>query len=379
MMARFGRSYIKLVIHPALLSGTANKAGSDTASGAESQSIQVILSNADSASGVDGQSVSNSVTSSDTGSGVEGAPKIAVSSSDTVAGTETNSIGATRSDSDSASGADSGFISQTSSDAGHGTENQSTAVTLSNSDSAHGTDTGTPTSPFPFSADAASATESFSIVVSLSNSDSTHGAESQSVSAPPVVRDPKDYPNIIVLGPGSVFLADYGAVEPTTAGTPDPLVWTDLGGILGGVDLTIEEDYKIIELAQMPDTQIRRLEKRHLTVKMELAEATLQNLVYALNEPLASITSGAGYSSYSPSMAVSPGTALTYRAVLVRGWSPGFTGSQHKRRTFIIRKGLSVDDVEMKYAKEGQTTYTVTWSCHYAGSGVAPFFIIDET
>lgn len=359
---------------------TVNVSDSDSSSGTESQSIQVTFSSSDAASGTDSQSVSNSVNSSDAASGTEGAARIALANSDSASGNESNSIAATRSDSDSGHGTDAGLIAQNSSDTGHGTEAQSTAVTLSNSDSVHGTDDQTATSPFPSSSDAVTATDSATIVVSLSSSDSVSTTESWSTNAPPIPRDPKDYPNILVMGPGSVYLANFGAVEPTTVGDPNPAIWTDLGGILDGVDLTVGLDYKVIELTQMPDTQIRRLNKRYLTVKMELAEPTLNNLMYALNEVPASIGSGSGYQNLSPALSASPANQLNYRAVLIRGWRPGFQASgQHKRRTVILRKAISSDTVQISYSKTDQSTYTVSWSCFYVDGSTPPFFIMDET
>lgn len=206
----------------------------------------------------------------------------------------------------------------------------------------------------------------------------TEGLTTNTPVAPVGAGPGVDIARSLVLGPGSIYLADFGAVEPTTPGTPDPLVWSDLGGLLGGVDLDIAQEYKITEFKQMPDVISRRVTKRTLKVKTELAEATLQALVYALNEDPATRTTGTGYVAFAPTITASRASALTYRAILIRGWAPGYTGSQQKRRTLILRKGISMDNVSISYTKSGQATYTVTWTCHYVSSSIAPFFVVDE-
>lgn len=316
----------------------------DTITATESATVQNTTSSSDSVTGTSGQSLTANLSSSDSATATEATAITAnISSSDSGTLTENQSVftGSNPSSSDSITG----------------TSGQSLVVNLSSSDSVTATDSQTLINNMV-----------------LSSADSFTATEFGSVPTPPPVM-----PDTLVLGPGSIFLADFGAVEPTTTGTPDPLVWTDLGGILGGVDLSIEEDYDIIELVQLPDTQIRRLKKRRLTVKTQLAEPTLQNLVYVLNELTIAVVSGAGYNSYSASLAVDPATPLTYRAVIVRGWKPGYNANrQHKRRTLIIRKGLSVDNVEISYKKDDQSTYTVTWACHYVDGSTSPFKVIDE-
>lgn len=371
---------------------------SDVGTGTNAQSISATFSKAETSAATDAANVPNaSLLSTDSGSGTEAqGPFRVLPLTDTTTTTELGTVQNSTSSSDSGSGtnAQSLVVNVSSSDATSTIEANSITANLSSSDSDTGTDAQSVfTGNNPTNSDIATGVEGQSVHVNLSSSDSFSGTDAQSVINNMVLSDsdsftatdfgsipapPPVMPDTLVLGPGSVYLADFAAVEPTTTGTPNPAVWTDLGGILGGVDLTIAEDYDIIELVQMPDTQIRRLRKRYLTVKTQLAEPALQNLVFTLNDLTSNVVSGVGYNSYSASITMNESTPLTYRAVLVRGWKPGYTNNLQKRRTVILRKALSTDNVEISYTKDDQSVYTVTWSCHYVDGTTPPFKVIDE-
>lgn len=370
----------------------------DTGSETEGQSLVVNLSNAQLGTVTDSANPpSATLPGTDSGSGTETVASLqVVPLKDTVTGAETGSIQNSPSSADSGSGVSgqSLTVNLSSSDLSTESETNALVVNLSSSDSAHGTDSQSVfTGNNPSSADSGTGTSGQSLVVNVSDSDTGSVTDAQSVINNRVFTEndtvtstetqfvptpPPVMPDTLVLGPGSVYLADFAAVEPTTTGTPNPAVWTDLGGTLGGVDLSIEEDYDIIELVQMPDTQIRRLRKRYLTVKTQLAEPALQNLVFALNDLTSNVVSSVGYNVYSASIVLNESTPLTYRAVLVRGWKPGYTNNVQKRRTIILRKALSTDNVEISYTKDDQSVYTVTWSCHYVDETTPPFKVIDE-
>lgn len=185
------------------------------------------------------------------------------------------------------------------------------------------------------------------------------------------------YEGDLVLGPATLYIASYGATEPangSVGSAPDPLVWTDLGGILGGVELSIDQEWIEVELKQLPDKPMKRLKRRRLSIKTQLAEPTLANLAYALND-----TAAVTGQVFEPTVR-SEASVLSYNALIIDGWAPGFndTTHKHKRRRLIIRKCLSVDNVQMGYNKEGQTVYTVTWTCHYVNSTTPIFRIVDQ-
>jgi hypothetical protein len=188
----------------------------------------------------------------------------------------------------------------------------------------------------------------------------------------------------LVQGPATVYIGSFGATEPANAAvnsTPQASAWTDVGGTTDGCDISINQEYKELEVDQVVDIPGRRLVKRDMSVKTNLAEPTLQNLLYALNDVNGGSlgASGTGFSGYYEPAFTDSATQPTYRALLLHGWAPGAGASnQSKRRMVILRKVLSSDNVEFAYKKEDQTVFSVTWSVHYVSSAIAPFKIVDE-
>jgi hypothetical protein len=188
----------------------------------------------------------------------------------------------------------------------------------------------------------------------------------------------------LVQGPATVYIGDFGADEPANGdvnATPQASAWTDVGGTTDGCELSINQEYKELEVDQVVDIPGRRLVKRDMSVKTNLAEPTLQNLLYALNDANGGAlgASGTGYSGYYEPAFTDSATQPTYRALLLHGWAPGEgAGNQSKRRMVILRKVLSSDNVEFAYKKEDQTVFSVTWSVHYVDGSTAPFKIVDE-
>lgn len=189
----------------------------------------------------------------------------------------------------------------------------------------------------------------------------------------------------LVQGPATLYISNFStpvsAYEPANGAvntTPATSAWTDLGGTQDGCEINIEQEYKELEVDQVVDIPGRRLVKRDMSVKTNLAEPTLQNLVYALNDGTVG-ASGTGFAgTYEPAFTDSA-TQPTYRSLLLHGWAAGDSGSgTSKRRMVILRKVLSSDNVEFAYKKEDQTVFSVTWSVHYVNSTTAPFKIIDQ-
>lgn len=184
----------------------------------------------------------------------------------------------------------------------------------------------------------------------------------------------------LVQGPATIYVGAFGALEPANGavnGTPQASAWTDLGGTTDGCELSIDQEYKELEVDQVVDIPGRRLVKRDMSVKTNLAEPTLANLTYALNDGTVN-ASGAGFAGYYEPSFTDSATQPTYRALIVHGWAPGSVGATQKRRMVILRKVLSSDNVEFAYKKEDQTVFSVKWSVHYVTSAIAPFKILDE-
>lgn len=188
----------------------------------------------------------------------------------------------------------------------------------------------------------------------------------------------------LVQGPAAIYIGAFGATEPANAlvnTVPAASAWTDLGGTTDGATISINQEYKELEVDQIVDIPGRRLTKRDMSVKTNLAEPTLQNLLYSLNDVNGGAlgASGAGFSGYYEPAFTDSATQPTYRALILWGWAPGSgAGNVSKRRMVILRKVLSSDNVEFAYKKEDQTVFSVTWSVHYVTSAIAPFKIVDE-
>lgn len=178
----------------------------------------------------------------------------------------------------------------------------------------------------------------------------------------------------LIMGPADLYIGNFGAIEPLDTAvntTPAASAWTDLGGTQDGVKMTVDQTYTALEVDQIVDEAGARLTKRLFTIETNLAEATLKNLRYLLNDGTAA--SGAGFESYEPVYA-SSATQPTYRAVILDGYAPN-----QLRRRFIIRKCLSNDKVETTYKKDGQTLFSVKWQGFYVSPSIAPFKTLDAT
>ena len=174
-------------------------------------------------------------------------------------------------------------------------------------------------------------------------------------------------------GPATLYTAPVGSTEPldTALATAPASPWVDMGGTQDGVMFRVAKTYKELEVDQIVDSPGRRITKRDASFKTNLAEPTLLNLTASLNE--AAPTSGTGTLSYEPDVtdsSVQPG----YKAFLLDCIAPGGF-----RRRITIRRGLSIDDVEMAYKKDGQTLVPVTFAAHYVSGSIKPYKVLDAT
>lgn len=178
----------------------------------------------------------------------------------------------------------------------------------------------------------------------------------------------------LVQGPATLYSGALGATEPADTAvntTPAASAWTDCGGTMDGVKLSIAQTYSELEVDQITLRVGSRLTKADYTVETTFAEATLANLSYVLNGGTSA--SGAGYASFDPNV-TSSATQPNYSAMLFDGWAP----SQFRRRV-IVRKVLSTDSVEVAYTKDKQTAYSAKFSAHYVSGTVTPIHIVDAT
>lgn len=171
----------------------------------------------------------------------------------------------------------------------------------------------------------------------------------------------------LIQGPATLYTGAFGAAEPATVAAAPAVAWTDVGGTKDGVELSINDEYAVLDVDQIIYEIQRRRTKRVVTIKTSLAEATLANLALAIanTAPTANVlTADDGLAAFNPA----------YGAVLLDGIAPGGF-----RRRVIIRKTLPTDSVGTAYKKDAQTVLPVTWTLHWVSTSIAPFKIEDAT
>ncbi|MCW0214367.1 MAG: hypothetical protein OJJ54_13490 [Pseudonocardia sp.] len=177
----------------------------------------------------------------------------------------------------------------------------------------------------------------------------------------------------LTQGPGTLYRGAVGATEPldtALATAPSGPAWTDVGGTMDGVTLTINQEYSELQVDQVVDVPGRRISKRDMTIATNMAEPTLENLAFCLNQ--GTISAGTGYKAIVPPNDTSA-TQPTYSALIFDGFSP----SSLKRR-IVVRRALSTNNVEFAYKKDAQTVFTATFSAHFVSSSIPAFRISDE-
>ena len=177
----------------------------------------------------------------------------------------------------------------------------------------------------------------------------------------------------LILGPATLYTGVFGSAEPLDSqvtGTPATSAWSDAGGTLGGLKLSINQTYTALQVDQVVDFVGRRLTARDIQVITQLAEPTLQNLQMVLNG--GTVVTAAGQNTYDPATALSA-TQPLYNALIFDGWGP----NQFRRRVFV-RKVLSMAAVDLEYAEATQAAYPVTFGAHYVSASITPFHIVDS-
>lgn len=186
-------------------------------------------------------------------------------------------------------------------------------------------------------------------------------------------------PNNLILGPGALYVADFGATEPADtafATAPDSGTWTDVGGTQDGVNFQQNLEFTQLEVDQTIDAPESRCTKREFKLVTNLAEVTLENIKIASNGgTITSAGTGAtAHTKYEPDTDVTSGSRPNYIAMIFDG--PGPSGG---RRRFVGRKMLQVGEVESSYHKEDQTVLTCEFLGHAVSTSIKPYYWIDET
>lgn len=174
------------------------------------------------------------------------------------------------------------------------------------------------------------------------------------------------------MGPGTIYVADFGATEPaedaTGLATTPGAEWTMVGGTMGGISTTIDQDFKDLEFDQVPMPIGARKIKDRITVKFKMAEVTLNNLVLALNG--GTVTPGSGYDKFVPDLTNTNGEP-DYKAIIIDG-----TGDKGLKRRICIRKTITVDPIELMYDKDNQQVYQATYRSYYVSDTVDAYYLL---
>jgi len=180
----------------------------------------------------------------------------------------------------------------------------------------------------------------------------------------------------LIQGPADMYHGWFDtATEPASSAVntapPVSAGWTDVGGTLDGVSLEVAIDWSELAVDQLVDVPGRRMTKRDMMVKTQMAEGTLTNLTRSMNGGTSA--TGTGWASYEPNMdnsAVDP----EYSAIIVNG-----IADNSRRRQIIARRTLQTENLEAAYKKDEQWVIPGSFSTHYVSSIIPPFKITDAT
>lgn len=181
----------------------------------------------------------------------------------------------------------------------------------------------------------------------------------------------------LIQGPGVLYRGAFEATEPDDddLGSPPGGAFSDMGFTRDGVELLINQEYSELEVDQVPDVPERRLVRRELVIRTNMAEPTLDNLVLAMNGGTLSAATAAGPTTYglrSFEPDSTPTGRPNYSSFIFDGIAP-----EGMPRRVLIRKGLQIGDVTFAYRKDDQTVYTVQFAAHYVSSTVPSFRVVD--
>ena len=188
----------------------------------------------------------------------------------------------------------------------------------------------------------------------------------------------------LVLGPARLYTAPYGTTEPLDSAvtpngtiTPPPSPWVDIGGTEGGVSFEAETTYVQLEVDQIIMPVGARLTGMKMQIATKLAEVTLNNLNYVLNQ-ITQQGAGTGYSTLD----IVVGTAASqpiYTAWIIDGWAPYLNSGFPALRRIILRKVLSQVKVALMYDRKGQASFGTTLMAYYVSGSINPVHITDQS
>jgi len=188
----------------------------------------------------------------------------------------------------------------------------------------------------------------------------------------------------LVLGPGRLYVAAFGATEPldstvTPSGVttpPSSAVWTDVGGTDGGVSLEVDNTYVDLAVDQLIMPVGARLTDMKMMVTTKMSELTLANLNTAMNN-IGSTGGGSGYSTLDIQVGTSS-TQPSYLSMIIDGWAPMLNTGAPALRRIIIRKVLAEVKVSMAFDKKTQQGIQASFNAYYVSGSISPIHLIDQ-
>ena len=185
----------------------------------------------------------------------------------------------------------------------------------------------------------------------------------------------------IMVGPGklrtAVVTAD-DAKELTVIAAAVPVwaeaTWTYQGLTDGGVQASLQKSYANHTVDQAPDWVASTITERHASIATNLAVATLDKIKLANNggEIVTGVGTGAAWDRWEPTVDTLE-TPETYLCLAIEG-----RRQDGKRLIAMIRRALSVDNMDFSFTKDGKTMWSVSWAGHFVSDTVAPVAIYTE-
>jgi hypothetical protein len=177
----------------------------------------------------------------------------------------------------------------------------------------------------------------------------------------------------LLQGPGTLYIGQFGAVEPTDVNTTPSTGWNDVGGTNGGIQFSTALTVDQLSVDQVLDIPGDVITARSSSLTTTLAEGTLANYARTWNVDDTAVTTGTSPAgpTFEP---VSDVTAFKpiYRALILDGTAPG-----GYRRRIIVRRAIQTGSPAMSYAKADQLGFAVTWRSTYVSASIKPVKIID--
>ncbi len=167
-------------------------------------------------------------------------------------------------------------------------------------------------------------------------------------------------PNNVLLGPGLLYVAVLGSMEPTDLTSAWPAAWLPLGYTKEGHTFKYEPAIEPIEVAEELDPIKYAAASRKLSVAFILAESTATNLQRAMNG--GTVTPGTGIVTQEP-------PAIGEDTSMMLGWK-----SDPGDERWVWRKCLQTGAIEMNRRKAPDyATIPTEWMVQAPGGGTLPF------